>query len=157
MVFLDGLEKLINEHGSAVILKERINLANDKYAALEQKVVTLEQKIVALEAEKSAIQGALDEAQKEIKNLKKLTEKVHSNRLEEVREKIIVFLASNDGATDQQIAQHIDIGEQVASFHLQELEAIRFARRTLRVGQRFTPWHVTQESRRYLVAHGLIS
>ena len=36
MGLLDGIEKLINEHGSAVILKERIALANDKYTALEQ-------------------------------------------------------------------------------------------------------------------------
>lgn len=38
MSLLDGLEKLINEHGSAAILKERIDLANDKYAALETKL-----------------------------------------------------------------------------------------------------------------------
>jgi hypothetical protein len=37
MGLLDELEKLINEHGSAAILKERISLANDKYAALEEK------------------------------------------------------------------------------------------------------------------------
>ena len=37
MGLLDGFEKLINEHGSAVILKERIELANDKYSSLEDK------------------------------------------------------------------------------------------------------------------------
>jgi hypothetical protein len=41
MGFLDELEKLINEHGSAAILKERIALANDKYAALEEKIGAL--------------------------------------------------------------------------------------------------------------------
>lgn len=35
MGLLDGFEKLITEHGSAAILKERIALANDKYAILE--------------------------------------------------------------------------------------------------------------------------
>ena len=39
MGLLDGFEKLKNEHGSAAILKERIALANDKYAAQEQKLV----------------------------------------------------------------------------------------------------------------------
>ena len=38
MGLLDGFEKLINEHGSAAILKERIALANDKYAELEKKL-----------------------------------------------------------------------------------------------------------------------
>ena len=42
MGLLDGLEKLINEHGSAVILKERISLANDQYVILEKKVSVLE-------------------------------------------------------------------------------------------------------------------
>ena len=37
MGFLDGIEKLITEHGSAVILKERLALASDQYAALEKK------------------------------------------------------------------------------------------------------------------------
>jgi hypothetical protein len=32
------IEKLINEHGSATILKERIALANDKYSALEKEL-----------------------------------------------------------------------------------------------------------------------
>jgi DNA repair exonuclease SbcCD ATPase subunit len=42
MGLLDGFEKLINEHGSAVILKERIALADEKYAILEKKVSVLE-------------------------------------------------------------------------------------------------------------------
>lgn len=37
MGFLDGIEKLITGHGSAAILKERIALASDQYAALEKK------------------------------------------------------------------------------------------------------------------------
>ncbi len=48
--FLGEVEKLINEHGSAAILKERIALANDKYAALEAKVADLTAKIAILEA-----------------------------------------------------------------------------------------------------------
>ena len=35
---LDMFEKLINEHGSSVILKERIKLINDKYEAIETKL-----------------------------------------------------------------------------------------------------------------------
>ncbi len=37
MGLLDGFERLINEHGSSAILKERISLAEDKYAALESE------------------------------------------------------------------------------------------------------------------------
>ena len=38
MEIFGGIEKLINEHGSATILKERLLLVADKYAALEQKL-----------------------------------------------------------------------------------------------------------------------
>ena len=41
MGLLDGLEKLITEHGSASILRERIALANDKYSALESENAVL--------------------------------------------------------------------------------------------------------------------
>ncbi len=42
MGVFDSIEKLINEHGSAVILKERIALAADQYAALEKKIIELQ-------------------------------------------------------------------------------------------------------------------
>jgi len=42
MGLLDGFEKLITEHGSAAILKERIALINDKHAELERKTARLE-------------------------------------------------------------------------------------------------------------------
>ncbi|WP_431475209.1 hypothetical protein RVM24_07680 [Marinobacter sp. KM021] len=35
---LSMIEKLINEHGSSAILKERLELINDKYEALEEKL-----------------------------------------------------------------------------------------------------------------------
>lgn len=42
MGLLEGMEKLITEHGSAAILRERIALARDQYAALESRVVNLQ-------------------------------------------------------------------------------------------------------------------
>ena len=150
---------LLQELPLSAVQRERLALAEQKYSLLETSNTDLKSKYAILESETEALKLENVKLQQEIQRRDDVIqkEKSHGSRLEEVREKIIVFLVSNDGATDQQIAQHIEIGEQVASFHLQELEAARFARRTLRVGQRTTPWHVTQESRRYLVTHGLIS
>lgn len=39
---LAEIERLINEHGSAVILKERLALASDQYAALQKQVTHLQ-------------------------------------------------------------------------------------------------------------------
>lgn len=42
ILVLSIIEKLINEHGSSTILKERLELVNDKYEALEAKLINSE-------------------------------------------------------------------------------------------------------------------
>lgn len=53
---LAEIERLITEHGSAAILRERLALAAEQYAALEKKVVDLEAKNAHLESENSELQ-----------------------------------------------------------------------------------------------------
>ena len=77
MGLLDGLEKLINEHGSAVILKERISLANDKYSMLEEKNSMLEKKVEILESENQTFQLNLQQAKQKIRNLEEQLSKIH--------------------------------------------------------------------------------
>ena len=60
MGLLDGFEKLINEHGSSTILKERIVLANDKYAVLERKLSECESAKIKLNSENEALRLDLD-------------------------------------------------------------------------------------------------
>lgn len=71
MGLLDGLEKLINEHGSSTILRERIELANDKYAALESKVSILESENNALRSENEALQLNNEKLSAQIQSLEK--------------------------------------------------------------------------------------
>lgn len=54
MGLLDGIERLITEHGSAAILRERIALANDQYSALEaeNKILKSENERLKLDNEK---------------------------------------------------------------------------------------------------------
>ena len=155
MGLLDGLEKLITEHGSAAILKERITLANDKYAALEAKLSECEAAKIKLHSENDALRLNLEKASVEIQNFKKLTEKIHGDRLDDVKEKILVLLASQDNF-ENNIAQALGIGPQVAQFHLQDLSEMQFIYKSLSMtGQQF-PWQLAQEGRRYLAKHGLL-
>ncbi len=86
MGLLDGFEKLINEHGSETILKERIALANDKYSALEKKFTDLEHKcfeselrISNLDAENQALRLDNSKHREQIRNLEKqLIELIHN-------------------------------------------------------------------------------
>lgn len=163
MGLLDGLEKLINEHGSATILKERIELANDKYAALEQKLADSELRAKQLESDNQALRSDLQEAKVEIQNLKKLTEKSHSDRLEEVKEKILLLVSNRPDLTGQQIAQAVGVGETVAIFHLEELLAAQMVRDSYTMGSPITGakgkrmWAIIQAGRSYLIKHALIA
>lgn len=65
MGFLDGIEKLITEHGSAVILKECIALASDQYAALEKKASVSEVRADYLQAENERLKRDLEECKKQ--------------------------------------------------------------------------------------------
>jgi len=74
MGLLDGIEKLINEHGSATILKERIALANDKYAVIEAKNKVLQSENEALRLDN----GKLNE---QVRNLEERLVQFHADDL----------------------------------------------------------------------------
>ena len=121
MGLLDGLEKIINEHGSAVILKERIALANDKYAALEKKLSDSELKTKQLETEKQGIELENFKLKEKVRNLEQQINENQGQRLDGIREKILTALSSVQETTSERIAVMLGIGEQLATFHLEEL------------------------------------
>lgn len=51
MGIVDGIEKLINEHGSSVILAQQLALAKEQFAALERQVGELQSKAAKFEAQ----------------------------------------------------------------------------------------------------------
>lgn len=120
---LDNIERLINEHGSAVILKERIALANDKFAALEKKLSDSELRVKNLESENEGLRLDLDKAQEKIRNLEEKLVERHGQRLEKVKEEMLQLLAAqSDNITASQAAQGLKIGEQLAMYHLNEMK-----------------------------------
>lgn len=158
MGFLDSIERLINEHGSAVILRERIALANDKYAELERRADRLEKENEALQKQLDAARSEVQRLADEVVRLSKGAQPQSTQgALDPAREKILLLLAEVDGLSDGDIAQRVGIGAQAASFHLEELQSAHMVRCTLRVGQRFTPWHLSHEGRRYLISRGLLA
>jgi regulator of replication initiation timing len=61
---LGQLERLINEHGSATILKERIGLVNDKLAMLKEHIEKLEKENARLVKEGTDLKQQLTRQQK---------------------------------------------------------------------------------------------
>ena len=81
MGLFDSFEKIINEHGSAVILKERIALASDKHSALEQELSVSELRAKGLESENKSLRLYREEAQTQIRNLEEQLANFHANAL----------------------------------------------------------------------------
>jgi septal ring factor EnvC (AmiA/AmiB activator) len=157
MGLLDGLEKLINEHGSAAILKERIALANDKYAALERKLSDAELKVKQLESEKQSLELDSYKLKEKLRDLEQQLEKSQGGRLEEIREKILTTLSARQESTALHIASLLGIGEQLATFHLEELGKVRFVSAARFYNGQPTIWKLAQDGRGYLVSHGLLT
>ncbi len=71
MSLFDNLEKLVNERGSAAIMRERLSLAEDKYAALERKLANAredhEQQVAKLKAEVGKVAEELKSRQVSLK------------------------------------------------------------------------------------------
>ena len=104
MGLLDGFEKLINEHGSATILKERIALANDKYAALEaeNEILRSENKTLRLDNVKLNNQrGALENQ----------LSKVHNNV--SVNDLVLKLISKSDAYTITKLSEEIGQSQSI--------------------------------------------
>lgn len=153
---LAEIERLITEHGSAVILKERLALANDKYAALEQKLAASELREKNLESENSSLRVDLEKAQDEIRNLKERLVERHGQGLEDVAEKILVVLSQHEELTAEQVGRLVGIGGQLATYHLNELQQKKMVMDYLAVDSPVY-WGIIQGGRAYLVRRGLLA
>jgi len=156
MGLLDGLEKLINEHGSATILKERIELANDKYAALERKLSESQQLIERLEREKQVAELENYKLKEKLQILEQQLNTSGNTRLDETAENLLVALSSQREATVPQLCRLLDISEQVATFHLEELGNADLVSASYFYTGDPTIWRLAQEGRRCLLSYGLL-
>ena len=163
MGLFDGIEKLITEHGSAAILKERIVLVKEQYAALEKRLSDSELRAKELESEKERFELENFKLKEKIRGLEEQLSGAHgAGSLEELREKILILVSQHENITDAQVARAVEVGEQLATFHLKELEKTEFVHCSYIMGSDWTgersrtEWYIMQPGRSYLVSHGLL-
>lgn len=145
MGLLDGLEKLITEHGSAAILKERIALANDKYSALETKVKELNEENARLRAEVAELR---------VRQPAQQAARAQAN-IDELSERVLVLLSKQPDITLNHIARQLNIGEELAALHVEDLEASGLVYGSHSMMQAST-YSLDQEGRRLLARKGLL-
>ncbi len=153
---LSEIERLINEHGSAVILKERLALASDQYSSLEKKLTETNLRNEQLESENSSLRSDLKKTQEKIRNLEEKLVERHGQRLEDIREKLLQILASHSDITSQQISSALGKSAEFVTFHLTEMENASLVHGSYFAGGD-TEWSIAQGGRYYLVRHGLLA
>jgi chromosome segregation ATPase len=157
---LDGFEKLINEHGSATILKERIVLINEKYSALEKDLSASKSREADLTAENQSLVLDNAELRQEIQRRDDIIQeyKSHDNHLDEAKVNILKLLFNHPKLSDEQIVHSLDILPPVAVFHLTELKESKMVKRVIS-GSAMRPeggWSLDQEGTRYLLEQNLV-
>ncbi|MBL1294435.1 MAG: hypothetical protein COB61_011280 [Thiotrichales bacterium] len=114
---LEMFEKLINEHGSSVILKERLELINDKYEALGEKLEISNNKNELLQKENEQLKQHVAEIQGQLSaTIPK------GDNLPQEQKDILKLLFNTDGSIREEVISHqvkLEIG--ILKYHLDEL------------------------------------
>lgn len=127
MGLLDGIEKLITEHGSSAILRERIALARDQYEALEKKIATFQDENATLKSEYQRLELDNDKLKQKIKNLEEQLSSIHEQSLDETEMAILKLLASaHSRITAEQVAGNLGIHVTKAEYFFKRLQEREF-------------------------------
>lgn len=149
---LSMLEKLINEHGSSTILKERLELFSDKYEMLEQKNTNLEER-------NSFLESQLEAANKEIEKLKEeLTLNQNTDEPSSLHENEIKILKhlldTNSDFTANQLASFLNIPVGNTEYHLDKLLEAEYIYNHLSM-MTDTTYSISSEGRSYVIESGI--
>lgn len=153
---LEMFEKLINEHGSSAILRERLELFSDKYSMLEDKLKSAQEKNAALEAENRRLAEQIERFEKEAVRLQAQLEsdaqRKSKHHLKSEQENLLkVLFTANRAETAARIGGAIGVNESVAQYHIDALKEKGLLQiGPLYINQPIT-YEISKEGRKYVV------
>jgi hypothetical protein len=150
------IERLITEHGSASILRERLELAKEQYAALEKKNSDLQ-------GENKTLRQKVDQFQEEIETLKqRLGSQTDSpSDFDEDAHKILKAFFNHPGDISlDEVAVSVGIDGAMAKYHfdlLIEADFITQTRTEFKGWRSSTPalYSITAKGRKYVVKNNI--
>ncbi len=147
---------LLQELPLSAVQRERLSLAEQKYALLETANADLKSKYAVLESENNALKIDKENLRQEIQRRDDVVqkEKSHGKHLEKETENTLKMFVKNPRPREDQIAQLLGMPHELAMFHIGELDAAKMVVEHYDEG---TFWALTHEGRKYLASHGLIS
>lgn len=157
----DQLQKLINERGSAAILRDHLALFKDKILLLEQKAATLESENAILKTEnaqfKSDVQNRRIANNELAAKIKEYENSSHKDLLDEAKTKILIFLSKQQSTVMiPQIVHAINLSQQATVFHVTELLNMNKLQQFSSVMGGPSLYSIAQEGRRYLIERNLL-
>lgn len=160
-MLLEPLEKLITEHGSAVIQEKHIALLREQLSILKDQLAILDKKLTMLESENEKLKSqgqALAEENDKLRQKIQEYKQPHDTLLEPTQIEILKFLFTQQKLNTDQIAKALNIQPQDAKFHLTELLNRKppLVHIAASIGKGQT-WYISQEGIRYLKQNKLIS
>jgi DNA-binding transcriptional ArsR family regulator len=141
----------------ADLLKEIPSAARYK-AELEQ----IERDNAALKARNAQLESELTQATQRYRKYELESQPIIPQRLDDVRERILVLLSEQPEVSDEEIAQLVQVGPQLASYHLEELKKTKYVHVAHFSGSDWTgerprtEWSIAQAGRAYLHIYGLL-
>ncbi|MCI5210782.1 MAG: hypothetical protein D3910_18790 [Candidatus Electrothrix sp. ATG2] len=117
-------KELINEHGSAPILKERVAAFKDKVVDLENENSSLKTKISVLEDEIQDLKSEKLCIEEEKSSCQAQLAEIHSVTLSEKHEKVLIAVASYSGHHSAVLAHAAGLSEQETVSKLNYLSSL---------------------------------
>ena len=163
MLVADLFNELADAKLDAANLKTE--LANARTLALKELQVQLDQ----TKQDNESLRGKLLVREDEVKALNEqarvLTERLiptDASRLEDMKEKILVALATHEELSEEAMAMLLSAGKQVLAFHLEELRKRNFVYASHTMGSEWsgdpprTDWSIQHAGREYLIRRGML-
>lgn len=132
----EQLQKLINEHGSAAILRDHLALFKDQVVLLEKENARLVSgnselttKETVLRGEKEILEAKIEQLTKDNEELRSKIQKyeqstnqtTHKIILDDHKVNILKLLFNAENMATSEIAESLNINLQLANFHIEEL------------------------------------
>jgi len=116
------IEKLINEHGSSSVLKERLELLRDQISILEKENSVLKLENATLKDKEHTINSEFNKATKEIERLNQIIERLKKDdtkvHLDAIKEKILkFFFDACCGMSVEDVAASLSMNASIAQYH----------------------------------------
>lgn len=157
----EQLQKLITEHGSATILRDHLALFKDQVVILEKKATLLESENAGLKTENRKLKTKIQQLTEENDKLRQKIQKYehpHDTLLDKEKTDILLYLHKHIGDSFTfQIAQTLNLSEDIAKYHLEELRKNEFVSEGLPTLPAQHSWSIDDNGTKYLIENKLIS